>query len=78
MIKKIDPKWVTSKGIAWLILESRHLKMVWLILGTERCGRTGRINVVADVHVKVSHVKECDVNVENRVMCSGAIVKGKI
>jgi hypothetical protein len=52
--------------------------MVWLILGTERCDRTGRINVVADVHVKVSHVKECDVNVENRVMCSGVIVKGQI
>jgi hypothetical protein len=30
--------------------------MVWLILGTERFGRTGRIDMAADVHVEVSHV----------------------
>jgi hypothetical protein len=28
--------------------------MAWLILGTERCGETDRIDVAPDVHVEVS------------------------
>jgi hypothetical protein len=38
-----DPKWVTP------------IKMMWLILGTERCGGTDQIDMILDVHVKVSH-----------------------
>jgi hypothetical protein len=32
-------------------------KMAWLILDTESCGGTGRIDVASDVHLKVSRVK---------------------
>jgi hypothetical protein len=31
-------------------------KIVCLILGTERCGEIGRIDMSPDVHVEVSHV----------------------
>jgi hypothetical protein len=37
------------------------IKMVWLILGTERCGEAGRIDVTPDVHVEVSHISVHDV-----------------
>jgi hypothetical protein len=33
------------------------IKMVWLILGNDMCGRTSRIDMLADVYVEVSHVK---------------------
>jgi hypothetical protein len=43
-----DPKSVTSKGMAWLILD------------TESCAGNDLIDVVSDIHVKVSHAKWID------------------
>jgi hypothetical protein len=42
-----------------------QIKMAWLILDTERCGGTRQIYVAIDIHVKVSHVNEFSVTVEN-------------
>jgi hypothetical protein len=38
-----------------------------LILGTKRCGGTDRINVTANIHVKVS--------IKNHAMCNDVIEK---
>jgi hypothetical protein len=47
MIRKLDfdPKLVTLKGVAQLIL------------GTKNYARIGRIDVAANIYVKVSHAK---------------------
>jgi hypothetical protein len=37
------------------------LKMVRLILGIKRYGGTDQIDVTVNVHIQVSHAKECDV-----------------
>jgi hypothetical protein len=52
--------------------------MMWLILGTERCDGTSRIDVAADVHVEVSRTKGVDTTVENHVKCTSTTKKGQI
>jgi hypothetical protein len=54
------------------------IKMMWLILGTERCDGTSRIDVAADVHVEVSRTKGVDTTVENHVKCTSTTKKGQI
>jgi hypothetical protein len=39
--------------------------MTWLILNTESCDKTDQIDMVSDVHVKVSHAKWTDVGRTN-------------
>jgi hypothetical protein len=53
-----------------------HTRVTPLILGTEIFDGTDRIDMTADVHVKVNCIKECNVTMlKNRVMYTDAIEK---
>jgi hypothetical protein len=42
------------------------IKIMWLFFSVERYRETGWIDVAADVHVEVGHIKEFEVTVENK------------
>jgi hypothetical protein len=46
--------------------------------GYKKCGRTAQIDVSANVHVKVSHVRWFDVTVENHAKCTDMTEMGQI
>jgi hypothetical protein len=54
MIRKSDLADFDSKSVT-------PFKMAWLILDTESCGGTDRIDVASDVHVEMSRAKWTDV-----------------